>query len=372
MTTLDNFQPRRIYVYSSVVDNDITKKILQKYEGVPMEIVETQKATEIVPTKDKSFTSVVNDAKQLLMLGTTDNFIEHFPTRDEPYCAGLTKIKPITNGCYFSCEYCYLQQTYRKIMPFIKFNVNCNDLVAQIKQRMAKGEKEVYDMGELQDSLAFDELYPLTKILVPLFAKSDSKLLLLTKSDCIDNLLDLEHNGQTIVSWSINCDFVTDNLEHRTASLDQRIEAARKVQEKGYEVRFRFDPLLMFDGWQNKYAQMVEKVLSNVSPTRITLGSFRLERGLFRHIRERFPRSILLDESKLAIITSKGQAKRVRFEDGKERYEPDIRAELYRFVIEEIKKRSDAVIALCKESVSMWEQAGLTLDKDNCKCHCKF
>ena len=261
-----------------------------------------------------------------------------------------------------------MQQTYRKVFPFIKFAVNYEDMLQEISRKTKKGPK-VYDMGELQDSLAFDGLYPLTKILVPFFADTDSKLLLLTKSDCIDNLVDLKdrHNGRTIVSWSINSDFVVDNVEHNSASLDERVNSAKLIQSLGYEVRFRFDPLIMTENWKQEYTEMVKKVLSNTNPSRITLGSFRLETGLFKAIYERFPDSVLLDIDKLDSINGKP----VKSGDGKYRYRDDIRIELYEHVIKEIKKRSDADIALCKESTDVWEAVDLELEKGDCKCHCR-
>ena len=322
-----------------------------------------------MPTKGREQGEVVDASKSILMLGTNASFVKHFEERDEPYCAGLTKLTPISNGCYFSCEYCYMQQTYRKVFPFIKFAVNYDDMLAELERETKKGPR-VYDMGELQDSLSFDELYPLTRILVPFFADTDSKLLLLTKSDCIDNLVSLQgvHNGRTIASWSINSQFVIDNMEHNTATLDQRVQSASRVQEAGYELRFRFDPLIMTENWRQEYSEMVEIIFLNTQPSRVTLGSFRLEGGLFRAISERFPDSLLLDPSKL----NSRDGKPVKSEDGKFRYREDIRIELYRLLIEEIRKRSDVDIALCKESSDVWEAVGLELDKGNCKCHCRF
>lgn len=369
MTVLNNFKPSRIIVYNPVKDNDITQKVLEKYSGVDVKYVDTQKPSEIIPTKGREQSEVVNKSKSILMLGTNNSFVKDFGERDEPYCAGLTKLTPVSNGCYFSCEYCYMQQTYRKVFPFIKFAVNYDDMLNELQRKIKKGPK-VYDMGELQDSLAFDDLYPLTKILVPFFAKTDSKLLLLTKSDCIDNLISLkdEHNGQTIMSWSINSDFMVDNVEHDSASLNARIDSANILGKLGYEIRMRFDPLIMTENWKEEYEAMVEKVFSKSSPTRITMGSFRLETGLFKAIGERFPNSILLDIDKL----DSKNGKPVKSGDGKYRYRDEIRIELYEFLVNEIKKRSDADIALCKESFDIWKAVGLELKKGNCKCHCRF
>ena len=44
------------------------------------------------------------------------------------------------------------------------------------------------------------------------------------------------------------------------------------------------------------------------------------------------------------------------------------RAEIFRFAIEEIRKRSDCTIALCKESAAVWEAVGLPLSRCACVC----
>jgi len=51
-----------------------------------------------------------------------------------------------------------------------------------------------------------------------------TKLLFLTKSDCVRNLLEREHGRQTIVSFSVNTDKVWQHLEHRMTEAENKNE----------------------------------------------------------------------------------------------------------------------------------------------------
>jgi len=55
---------------------------------------------------------------------------------------------------------------------------------------------------------------------------------------------------------------------------------------------------------------------------------------------------------------------------GKFSYSPDLRVEIFRFAISEIRKHFDGPIALCKETVDVWRAVGL--DPRRCACVCQY
>jgi spore photoproduct lyase len=57
-----------------------------------------------------------------------------------------------------------------------------------------------------------------------------------------------------------------------------------------------------------------------------------------------------------------------RPKSGKYSFSEDERAEIFGFVINEIRKYSDCPIALCKESANVWNRVGLPLSKCSCAC----
>lgn len=371
-SSLDSYYPDRVYILRGLEGNPVTENVRKKYPEAEFRIVDDQRVDDELP--DFSMGSMIDWGKKTLLLGKVQRFISQQRGQAEHYCKGPRKLIAISNGCYFSCEYCFLQGTYRGRHPRIKFNLNWEKMLreidADIEDRRALGT-QVYHMGENQDSLGFDYLYPLTKILVPFFAEREAKLLLLTKSDCADNLIGLDHNRHTIASWSMNSDYVTRHIEHGSASLQRRIEAAKKAQEAGYPLRLRFDPLLLLGSnewkegdWRKRYDRMMDRILSELRPERITLGSLRFHPSIKAASEQRFPDTILFDEGLLS---------RELDEDNRYRYRDEIRHKLYSHVIEGIKERAgDMEIGLCKETRDMWESAGLHLDKKRPTCHCQI
>jgi spore photoproduct lyase len=57
-----------------------------------------------------------------------------------------------------------------------------------------------------------------------------------------------------------------------------------------------------------------------------------------------------------------------RPKSGKYSFRAEKRAEIFGFVIAEIRKFSDCPIALCKESANVWNRVGLPLSKCSCAC----
>ena len=96
----------------------------------------------------------------------------------------------------------------------------------------------IFNSGEMADSLSMEHLTRAGQEFIPWFGQSrNGYLYMLTKSDNVDGILNLAHNGHTIIAWSLNNDAVSRRFEIGAPTFDRRLEAARKVQEAGYRVR---------------------------------------------------------------------------------------------------------------------------------------
>jgi spore photoproduct lyase len=185
-----------------------------------------------------------------------------------------------------------------------------------------------------------------------------TRLLFLTKSDCVEDILHLNHGGQSIISFSVNTDAVFRQLEHRTASPDARLTAAAKAQKAGYEIRLRLDPVIYYSTWEKDYIALVDKIFEYVQPARITIGEYRPSNGLANHISSRFPDSPLLRINKNLVR-----------EGGKLRYPKNQRVKMFRTIVEAIRKNDPSVdISLCKESPQIWKAVGLDTKGLSCNC----
>ena len=298
------------------------------------------------------------------MIGQTSSFVGRFDGQlgSSVRCCPYYKLVPVSNGCPYYCTYCYLAFVYRKYAPFIKININYDTMFRQIRKTLAHSQSKIsFNMGEMLDSLALDHITNLTTMLIPFFSVFTSGfLMLLTKSNNIDNLLSIDPNEQTIISWSLNSQQIIETYELGTADLDERIKAAKQCQDHGYRIRIRIDPGIIYPNWQAGYADLIRKTLTLIRPENITLGMLRLLPGHFH----------------LATDTYGNRARRLwdyKFvkgaSDGKLRYKSKQRVEFYNFLIDTIRSFDrDVSISLCRETSEIWN-----IFKDCCepkKCNC--
>jgi spore photoproduct lyase len=347
----------RIWAVRGYCDELRAKKIAEK-ANLPLKWFDEAPSVN----GDKGLKKLKNERDVLLLRNRTSPFIEQF---QHPIgrCSRFYKLTAY-NNCNFWCEYCYLYLTFRN-MPISTHFVNYDKMFREIVSFDRSNIPDilrVLNLGELCDPLAVEDITGFAEELIPFVAREtkQTKLLFLTKSDNIDSLLNLEHRGRSIMSFSINTDKVYQHLEHRTASPEARLMAAKRLQQAGYKIRLRIDPVILYSTWKKDYANLVEKIFVYVKPERITIGEYRPAKGLASHISSRFPESPLLKINSGLI------------NDGtKLRYPDEHRLTMFRVIIDAITKHDKRVkIALCKEDVRIWKSLGMQINGLQCNCLC--
>jgi spore photoproduct lyase len=168
-----------------------------------------------------------------------------------------------------------------------------------------------------------------------------------TKSDNIKNFINVPHGGNVVVSFSINPQKIVSEEEHRTASLSARLNAARISADRGFPVAFHIDPMIYFEGWQEHYSDLAQQVATMFRPDEvkwISVGGLRYPPDMKNMLRERFPSGtqVLTGEMFLG-------------DDGKLRYDQDLRNEMFEFVKNEFIKASESYpVFLCMETPASW------------------
>ena len=287
--------------------------------------------------------------KKLLLARHKGEFLKKCPGSDGQVCCNYYVVNFASN-CSMDCSYCYLQE-YLAQNPALKVFSNVDDLMTEADNLLTKHPRFLFRIGtgEITDSLALEPYIGFAREVVPFFAQQPNVLLeLKTKSDCVDGLVGLDPKERVVVSWSMNPQRVIDTDEHGTASLEERLRAARRCQEAGYRLGFHFDPMIEYPGWENDYCRLVEEIFATVDWRRISwlsLGVLRQTPGLKRTMRERFPRSEL------------PTGEQVLCSDGKLRYFQPLRVEMYRKMVGWIRRGAPTVrVYLCMESKEVWEQ----------------
>ncbi|MHC4295035.1 MAG: SPL family radical SAM protein [Planctomycetota bacterium] len=266
--------------------------------------------------------------------------------------------------CPYDCKYCYLAGTPGvRFSPTVKIFLNLDEVLHQIDKAARKETAPTaFYLGKLQDALALDPLSGYSRLLVPFFARHPiARQIMLTKSAEIDNLIDLDHCGRTILSWSLNPPEVTHRFEADTPTPQERIAAMRKCAAVGYPLRAVIMPIVPVPDWREVYATFLIELLSTVTLQRITLGGICSYSGARK-----------LMEAKMGPdqpITAALGGSHGASGDGRHRYPFDQRIEIYRHLINVIREHESAPpIALCLEEQPMFEALELTSALGKCNC----
>ena len=279
---------------------------------------------------------------------------------DKYICCNVKVLKSVSN-CPFDCSYCFLQNYLNDGTTSV---VGDNEaLIDEVQQNLKKEPWRLFRIGtwELGDSLALEEESGQARALIPRFAQLNNVLLeLKTKSDCVESILDLDHQEKTVVSWSLNSEKIVYEQEHRTASLENRLMAMKKVVQAGYLVGLHFDPMIYYKGWEEGYTTLIREVFKHVSPDRlawISVGSLRFNPEMKKKMEENFPASTLTSEEM------------VKGDDGKLRYVKPLRYEMYDLFFSELRKavglddlspmteisKHKPIVYYCMERWDVWE-----------------
>jgi spore photoproduct lyase len=169
----------------------------------------------------------------------------------------------------------------------------------------------------------------------------------------------------------MNNETVSKKFEIGAPGFEQRLEAACKVQQAGYPLRIRLDPIVPIDGWQDAYADTIDRIFKRISPERITIGTLRFEKGFYTLRNSIFstgPELPAILEGMEPMFEPKVFEGSKQPKVGKYSYPEGKRIEIFDFIIKEIRKNSDCPIALCKESEAVWNQLGMDLSRCQCVC----
>lgn len=330
---------RRLIIEEGIRDYSITDNVLKRIPGVYPEY----KAQEEIKLLEAEC-----DRQTIILTRNKGKFLKPCPGTKEYLCCQYRFLN-IGLNCPIECTYCILQ-VYLNTRALIIF-VNHEDMFTELESEIGQDPSLIrIGTGELTDSLALDPLTGLNPLLIDFFSRQRQCFLeLKTKSDHIGHLLELDHHGQTIISWSLNPQLIIDAEEGLAAPLEERIMAAKKCLDRGYKIGFHFDPIMLYKGWEREYEAVIDILFSKISPESITwisLGCFRFIPPLKRIIRKKYPKSpIIYDEF-------------IPGMDKKMRYPQPIRIKIYSALSKWIRKRApEAFIYLCMESPEIWKKA---------------
>jgi spore photoproduct lyase len=239
-------------------------------------------------------------------------------------CCNLLTLD-VVESCGFDCSYCSIQSFYNENK--VTFNTNLRNNL----QNLSIDPNEIY-LTVLNE-----------------FAKNNPNVILelKTKSDNVTFFLQNDIAKNIIVTWSLNPNTIIDNEEHLSASLENRLQAAKKLHDKKILVGFHFHPMVYYKGYRDDYTKICEKLLAEFNPAyvaMVSLGTLTFIKPVIKKIRQRDFHSKILQ---------------MPFEDasGKLSYPKEIKMQMFQSVYQALKPWHEKVyFYMCMEDHSYWKE----------------
>ncbi|MCX6112337.1 MAG: radical SAM protein [Proteobacteria bacterium] len=251
-------------------------------------------------------------------------------------------------GCPFNCSYCFLNfySKSKDIILYSNTDKMYREFVAFIDNKKNKPLR--FGTGEFIDSLAVKELDSVNLELAKIIKQRPNIVIeFKTKSSNIDTFLKIPAQDNIILSWSLNPQWIINEEEKGTASLEERLYAAKEIVAHGYSIALHLDPIFMTENTLDDYLELVDKTFSIIPAKSVKW----LSMGGFRYV----------EDLKLAILENNNGKKwflgeeYIKCEDGKFRYPKFLRLKFYNRIGEKIKQKGAIKTYLCMEGAQLWK-----------------
>lgn len=196
-------------------------------------------------------------------------------------------------NCIYDCRYCFLQGMYRSAHTVLF--VNYDEFIGEMMTIAGKHVNQPvhFFSGYDGDSLALEPLSGFAKTFVPAIRQIPNAWLeLRTKSTQVRQLLEMAVEDRCVTAFSFTPEPVSAATEHGVPNLHQRIEAIRKLQDHGWPVGLRLDPLIDCDNFEDLYRGLLEALFKTIDGARIhsiSFGPFRMPENFFTQMVRLYP-----------------------------------------------------------------------------------
>jgi spore photoproduct lyase len=318
------FEPDLVFFEPQALEYPLGKQLWARFKTMDIPIQQTTSHNQVRGiTGESGSPEWYRNAKRTLVVGVKRSL------KFEPSKPSAEYAIPLATGCMGHCHYCYLN-TNVGTKPYIRIYVNLDEIFNQASKYMQERAPEItrFEAACTSDPVGIEHISGSLKKTIEFFGTQKlGRLRFVTKFANVDSLLDAKHNGHTRFRFSINADYVIKNFEPATSSFEDRITAAGKVAGAGYPLGFIVAPLYRFDGWQEGYRDLFEKLAGTLSAAKSPDLTFEL----IQHRFTKTARKLILDrypKTKLEMDETKRQYKWGKYGKGKYVYPKDEATEL--------------------------------------------
>lgn len=348
----------RVFIHADSVDSLVAQRVFSLFPREQIEVV-----TERPFAKSEGELSAQEFSRSKRML-----YLCKYPGQFFKRCPGSRPGLACCNyfvlnwglQCDMNCSYCYLQSFINT--PVLTVYSNLDDALLELEDigKTMRDHALRVGTGETVDSLSLDEITLYSRRLISFFRDYPKwSLEFKTKSAKVDQFLESPHAGNVIVSWSLNAQPIITSEEHGTASLEERLAAARRASDRGFKLAFHIDPMIWHPEWRENYSELVRQITSRFTPKEVSymsVGALRFQPEQRHMMRERF-----------GLNSHVTRAETFAGADGKLRYDAEVRQEMFKHILDTFTSADPAWrIFMCMETPETWlKTAGASPFKDD-------
>ncbi|MBF9224111.1 spore photoproduct lyase family protein [Hymenobacter ruricola] len=255
--------PQRVVFTPDALDEEFGQQILARVSAQNLE-VELLKSNRLTGLRDPG-----GDVRATYRTAKNTLAVVKAP-------AGALRLQPtppsadwqlnLAEGCPAHCQYCYLAGSLSG-PPVVKAFANLPQLLANTAAYEQPSRVVSFEASCYTDVLGIEHLTGSLAAAVRHFGQREgAQLRFVSKYDHIHSLLGLPHQGRTRARFSLNAEPVARRLEGGTASVEARMQALRRLALPvaqgggGYPVGVVLAPIMPIPGWQQHYAELLDRL----------------------------------------------------------------------------------------------------------------
>jgi len=278
-----------IYIEAKIADHPRTLEICARFPQATR--VQCERYGEVFNPKSQDFR--LQKRKPALILAHKHN--RHVLETPAGYGIGGQNNYYFSHmlNCLYDCRYCFLQGMYRSAHHVLY--VNYEDFGHDIDAILQRTGNEPcwFFSGYDCDSLVLEPVSACMQHFLPFFAaRPAAHIEIRTKSTQVRSLLQQTPLPNAVIAFSFTPAAIHASLEHRVPNIERRLQAMQKLQQAGWQLGLRFDPLVYQYDYRQQYTRLFEQLFSQLQTERlhsVSLGPFRLPRTYFRNIVRLYP-----------------------------------------------------------------------------------
>lgn len=247
------FKPKRVFFEPGALEYPLGKSLWDYFNRTKTTVQVLKSNNRVTGIPGKTPQEAYSEGKETLVVGVrkTLNFETCKPSAHYQL--------PLATSCMGKCEYCYLNTQLGK-KPYVRIYVNLEEILAQARRYIEEREPETtyFEGAATSDPLPVEPYTGNLLKTINFFGQQERGYFrFVTKFGNVESLLEAEHNGHTTIRFSINAESIIKKYEHNTDTLEERIQASRKVIEAGYPLGFIIAPVFLYPQWEKEYSAMM-------------------------------------------------------------------------------------------------------------------